>query len=144
MVTGPEELAGVRALVVDDEDDARELLKSALTQYGAEVIAVSSATEAYELIISAPDRERPDVLVTDIGMPDEDGYSLMRRVREWERERDFYTPAVALTAYGRTEDRVRALKAGFQTHIAKPVDPAELAIVIESLIKRETEKKRGR
>jgi CheY-like chemotaxis protein len=117
--------------------------KSALTQYGAEVIAVSSAAEAYELIISAPDRERPDVLVADIGMPDEDGYSLMRRVREWERERDFYTRRW-LTAYGWTEDRVRALKAGFQTHIAKPVDPAELAIVIESLIKRETEKKRGR
>jgi PAS domain S-box-containing protein len=134
MVTGPESLAGVRALVVDDEYDARELLKSALTQYGAEVFAVSSAAEAYELIISAPDRERPDVLVADIGMPDEDGYSLMRRVREWERERDFYTPAVALTAYGRIEDRVRALKAGFQTHIAKPVDPAELSIVIASLI----------
>jgi DNA-binding response OmpR family regulator len=75
-------------------------------------------------------------MVTDIGMPGEDGYSLMRRVRELERERDFYTPAVALTAYGRTEDRIKALMAGFQTHIVKPVDPAELAAVITSLIRR--------
>jgi signal transduction histidine kinase/ActR/RegA family two-component response regulator len=135
-VKSSEELAGVRALVVDDEDDARELLKSALRQYGADVVAVSSAAEAYELITTAPTGERPDVMVTDIGMPGEDGYSLMRRVREWERERDFYTPAVALTAYGRTEDRMRALKAGFQTHIAKPVDPAELVLVIMSLIRR--------
>jgi PAS domain S-box-containing protein len=132
----PEELAGVRALVVDDEDDARELLKAALTQHGAKVVAVSSAAEAFALILSAPDRERPDVLVADIGMPGEDGYSLIRRVRELERERDFYTPAVALTAYGRAEDCVRALTAGFQAHIAKPVDPTELATVIESLISR--------
>jgi CheY-like chemotaxis protein len=69
-------------------------------------------------------------------MPDEDGYSLMRRVRELERERGFYIPAVALTAYGRTEDRIQALMAGFKTHIAKPVDPAELAAVITSLIRR--------
>jgi PAS domain S-box-containing protein len=130
------ELMGVRALVVDDEDDARELLELTLTQYGADVVAVSSSAEAYTLITATPPQERPDVMVSDIGMPDEDGCSLMRRVREWERERDFYTPAVALTAYGRTEDRVRALKAGFQTHIAKPVDPTELAIVIESLIRR--------
>ncbi len=131
-----EELAGVRALVVDDEDDARELIETALTQYGADVISVSSAAEAYKLITETPQQERPDVMVTDIGMPGEDGYSLMRRVREWERERDFYTPSVALTAYGRTEDRMRALKAGFQTHIAKPVDPTELVLVILSLIRR--------
>jgi hypothetical protein len=126
----------VRALVVDDEDDARELIETALTQYGADVVSVSSAAEAYKLITETPPQERPDVMVTDIGMPGEDGYSLMRRVREWERERDFYTPSVALTAYGRTEDRMRALKAGFQTHIAKPVDPAELVLVIMSLIRR--------
>jgi CheY-like chemotaxis protein len=88
------------------------------------------------LLTETPPQERPDVMVTDIGMPGEDGYSLMRRVREWERERDLYTPSVALTAYGRTEDRMRALKAGFQTHIAKPVDPAELVLVILSLIRR--------
>jgi PAS domain S-box-containing protein len=131
-----EELSGVRALVVDDEDDARELVKAALAQHGADVVAVRSAAEAYELITATPPQERPDVMVSDIGMPGEDGYSLLRRVREWERASDFYTPAVALTAYGRSEDRVRALQAGFQTHIAKPVDPAELAIVIENLIRR--------
>jgi signal transduction histidine kinase/ActR/RegA family two-component response regulator len=130
------ELAGVRALVVDDEDDARELLATALTQYGADVAAVSSAAEAYTLLTATPPQDRPDVMVIDIGMPGEDGYSLMRRVREWERERGAYTPAVALTAYGRTEDRIQALIVGFQTHIVKPVDPAEVAAVITSLISR--------
>jgi PAS domain S-box-containing protein len=130
------ELAGVRALVVDDEDDARELIETALTQYGADVVAVSSAAEAYTLMTTTPPQERPDLMVTDIGMPGEDGYSLMRRVRKWERERGLYTPTVALTAYGRAEDRMRALKAGFQMHVTKPVDPDELAIVITSLIRR--------
>jgi PAS domain S-box-containing protein len=130
------ELAGVRALVVDDEDDARELIETALTQYGADVVAVNSAAEAYKLITATPPRRRPDVMVTDIGMPGEDGYSLIRRVREWERAQGAYIPAVALTAYGRVEDRVRALSAGFQMHVAKPVDPDELAIVITSLIRR--------
>ncbi len=131
-------LDGVRALVVDDENDARELVRIALKQYGADVVTTSSAAEAYTLITSAPEQERPAVIVTDIGMPAEDGYSLMRRVREWERESGAYIPAVALTAYGRAEDRVRALKAGFQMHVAKPVDPAELAIVITSLIRRQS------
>ena len=129
------ELAGVCALVVDDEDDARELLKSALENYGADVIAVSSAAEAYALITETPRPERPDVMVADIGMPDEDGYSLIRRLREWEEAHGAYTPAVALTAYGRVEDRVSALKAGFQIHVAKPVDPDELAIVILGFVK---------
>jgi PAS domain S-box-containing protein len=115
------ELAGVRALVVDDEDVARELIKMALTQYGADVIAVSSAAEAYAMITAPPPQERPDVIVTDVGMPGEDGYSLIRRVREWARERGVFIPAVALTAYGRVEDRMRALQAGFQMHVAKPV-----------------------
>jgi PAS domain S-box-containing protein len=130
------ELAGVRALVVDDEDDARELLKAALKHYGADVIAVSSAAEAYTLITATPPQERLDVMVADIGMPDEDGYSLIRRVRESEWARGAYIPAVALTAYGRAEDRMRALKAGFQMHVAKPVDPDELVIVITSLVRR--------
>jgi len=98
------------------------------------VVAAGSATEAYELVTAAP--EAPDVMVTDLGMPDEDGFSPLRRVREWERERNLYIPAVALTAYGRVEDRVRALKVGFQTHIVKPVEPAELAVVIASLVRR--------
>jgi CheY-like chemotaxis protein len=126
----------MRALVVDDEDDARELLRSALKHFGADVIAVSSAAEAYTLIGATPQQERPDVMVIDIGMPDEDGYSLIRRLREWEGARRDSIPAVAVTAYGRAEDRVRALKAGFQMHVAKPVDPDELAIVITSLVRR--------
>jgi CheY-like chemotaxis protein/anti-sigma regulatory factor (Ser/Thr protein kinase) len=130
------ELAGARALVVDDDDNARELIGTVLTHYGADVVAVRSADEAYALITETPPQERPDVMVTDIGMPGEDGYSLMRRVREWERARGAYIPAVALTAYGRVEDRMRALSAGFQTHVAKPVDPAELAAVITILIRR--------
>ena len=125
----------MRVLVVDDQADARELLETALTQYGANVVTAGSAAEAYDLITTSPTRGRPDVMVTDLGMPGEDGYSLIRRVREWERERDFYTPAVALSAYGQLEDRVRALKAGFQMHLTKPVDPADLAIVIENLIR---------
>ena len=130
------ELAGVRVLVVDDENDARELLETALTQYGADVFAAGSAAEAFDLITTEPTRERLDVMVIDIVMPGEDSYSLIRRMREWERERDFYTPAVALSAYGRIDDRVRALMAGFQIHLAEPVDPADLAIVIENLIRR--------
>ncbi|HEV2665959.1 MAG TPA: PAS domain-containing protein, partial [Blastocatellia bacterium] len=89
------ELAGARALVIDDDDNARELIETVLTQYGADVVAVSSADEAYAMITETPPQERPDVIVTDIGMPGEDGYSLLRRVREWERARGAYIPAVA-------------------------------------------------
>jgi CheY-like chemotaxis protein/anti-sigma regulatory factor (Ser/Thr protein kinase) len=137
------ELAGVRAVVVDDENDARELLKSALRHYGADVDAVSSAAEAYALITATPLRERPDIILADIEMPDEDGYSLIRHVREWEeRTRNVSIPAVALTAYGRVEDRMRALKAGFQMHVAKPVDPDELVIVITSFVRRANKSER--
>jgi PAS domain S-box-containing protein len=129
-----QELAGVRALVVDDETDARELLDSTLRHYGADVVAVNSAAEAYTQITAATPQDRPDVIVADIGMPDEDGYSLIRRVREWEQSCGAYIPAIALSAYARHEDRVRALKAGFQMHVAKPVDPDELVIVITSLV----------
>src|SRR5262245_47062040 len=129
-------LAGLRALVVDDEDDARELVKTVIAQYGAEVVAVRSAAEAFSMITTTPEQNRPDVMVTDLGMPDEDGYSLVRRVREWEHKRGFHMPAVALTAYGRSEDRKRALTAGFQMHVAKPVEPDELAVVIASVVNR--------
>jgi signal transduction histidine kinase/ActR/RegA family two-component response regulator len=137
-VRSSEELAGMRALVVDDENDARELIETVLRQYGAEVVAVSSAAEAYSLLTATPSQGWPDIMVTDIGMPDEDGYSLIRRVREWERGQGAHIPAVALTAYGRVEDRVRALNAGFQMHVAKPVDPAELAAVITSITRRQS------
>jgi len=129
-------LAGVRALVVDDEEDARELVKTVLAKYGADVVAASSTAEAFSLVTTAPDDQRPDVIVTDLGMPEEDGYSLLRRVRNWEREHGFYTPSIALSAYGRSEDRMRALMAGFQMHVAKPVEPSELSVVVASVLKR--------
>jgi PAS domain S-box-containing protein len=135
-------LAGVRALVVEDEDDARELVKTVIAQYGADVVVSRSAAEAFALLTTTPEQTRPDVIVTDISMPDEDGYSLLRRVREWEHEHDFYIPAVALTAYGRSEDRERALTAGFQIHVAKPVEPDELAVAIASLVDRQDVRER--
>jgi CheY-like chemotaxis protein/nitrogen-specific signal transduction histidine kinase len=129
-------LADVRILVVDDEDDARELVRTVIAEHGANVAVASSAAEAFALFTGAPSHERPHVVVTDLGMPEEDGYSLLRRLREWARERGIFIPAVALTAYGRFDDRMRALKAGFQMHIPKPVEPDELAVVIASVVKR--------
>jgi PAS domain S-box-containing protein len=139
------ELRGARVLLVEDEDDARELLTTALTHYGADVVATRSAAEAYAALTESPSRERPDVIVTDIAMQGEDGFGLLRRVRAWEAGRGAPTPAVALTAFGRKEDRVRALRSGFQAHLAKPVEPAELALMLAGLIKREgVGKGRGR
>jgi CheY-like chemotaxis protein len=126
-------LEGVWAAVVDDEANARELIASVLESYGAQVAAFASAGEALELLISA---RRPDVLVCDLAMPGEDGFSLIRKLREWEKAHDGELPAVALTAFGRVEDRTRALYAGFQMHIAKPVEPIELVIAVKSLIER--------
>jgi signal transduction histidine kinase/ActR/RegA family two-component response regulator len=140
-------LANVRVLVVDDEDDARELVKTVLGDYGAEVFAARSAAEALALITTAPADKLPDVIVTDLGLPDLDGYKLLRRLRVWQLEHGVFIPAVALTAFGRSEDRLRALKAGFQMHVAKPVEPVELVIVISSILPRSgilgTERKRG-
>jgi PAS domain S-box-containing protein len=124
-------LGGLRVLVVDDEADARELLVVMLTQYGANVRAVASAQEALEAL----DRWPPDVLVSDIAMPDMDGYALIQKVRARPPERGGRIPAVALTAYARVEDRTHALVAGYHMHIAKPVNPAELAVVIATLSK---------
>jgi signal transduction histidine kinase/CheY-like chemotaxis protein len=123
-------LEGVNVLVVDDERDTREMLSIMIGQLGAEVRACASSKEAMNLLADW----RPDVIVSDIEMPDEDGYELIRKVRRSETDRGVsHVPAVALTAYGRVEDRLRALAAGYQTHIAKPAEPAELAMVIASL-----------
>ena len=129
-------LQGVRALVVDDEADARELVATLLQQYGATVTPVASAEEALAVLTSEVMEERPDVLVCDISMPEVDGYALIGRVREMAPEDGGGIPAVALTAYGRAIDRIRALSAGFNMHIPKPVEPAELATVVASLTGR--------
>lgn len=125
-------LNGLRVLVVDDEIDARMLLAAMLERCGAEVISVNSAQEGLEAL----ETWRPDVLVADIGMPVEDGYALIRKVRTLPKDKGGQTPALALTAYARTEDRVRALSEGYQLHLAKPVDRVELATVVASLANR--------
>ncbi|MES1244070.1 MAG: ATP-binding protein [Acidobacteriota bacterium] len=126
----PPELQGVKVLAVDDEADARHLLTAVLERCGAAVRTCSSAAD----VVATLEDFEPDVLVSDIGMPGEDGYALIRRVRAWEAEGGRKpVPAVALTAYARVEDRLQALLAGYNMHVPKPVEPAELAIVIASL-----------
>ena len=129
-------LSGLRVLAVDDEADARELLTAMLSKCDAQVRATASATEALEVLANW----HPDVLISDIEMPDIDGYSLIRQVRELEPDRGGQIPAVALTAHARVEDRLRALRAGFQIHVSKPIEPTELAIVLASLTGRITRK----
>jgi len=127
-------LKGLRILVVDDEADARELLIQILKESGVEVVAVATADEAIRVLTEQA--SRLDVLVSDIGMPNQDGYSLLRRVRSLPPEMGGQIPAVALTAYARTEDRRAAFLAGFQSHLAKPVELAELIAVIANLTGR--------
>jgi signal transduction histidine kinase len=129
---GGEGLAGLRLLVVDDEPDTLEMLTAALAGFGAEVKGSSSAAEA----LAALPGWGADVLVSDIGMPGEDGYALIRRVRALPPEQGGNTPAAALTAFARTEDRVRALSAGFQIHVPKPVEPVELVAVVQNLARQ--------
>jgi PAS domain S-box-containing protein len=126
-------LEGVWAAVVDDEANARDLIASVLESHGARVEAFASVGEALKLLTSG---RRPDVLICDLAMPGEDGFNLIHKLREWEKAHDGALPAIALTAFGRVEDRTRALYAGFQMHITKPVEPVELVIVVRSLIER--------
>jgi signal transduction histidine kinase/ActR/RegA family two-component response regulator len=126
------ELSGLRILVVDDEDDARTLARRVLEERGAHVITVSSAAEA---MASVGQNNLPSVLVSDIGMPEQDGYDLIKQMRALPGDAG-RVPAVALTALARAEDRKRALSAGYQKHVSKPVDPAELVAVIASLAGR--------
>jgi PAS domain S-box-containing protein len=125
-------LDGVTVLAVDDEPDARELIRAVLGQCGARVLLASSAAEGLAMV----SRERPDMILSDIGMPGEDGYALIRHVRALPANEGGRTPAAALTAFARAEDRTRALRAGFQTHVVKPVEPTELAAVVASLATR--------
>ena len=118
--------------MVDDEIDGRNLVKRLLEMAGASVSMASSASEAMERILAG----RPDVLVCDIGMPGEDGYSLIRRLRVLEERQESVLPAVALSAYARSEDRTKAIRSGFQNHLAKPVELVELLAVVSSLAGR--------
>jgi PAS domain S-box-containing protein len=122
-------LDGLRLLIVDDEPDTLEMLSAALKECGARVKAVESAGDAFKALQAW----RPHVLIGDIGMPVEDGYDMIERIRKLDPEQGGSTPAIALTAYARIEDRERALRAGYQEHIPKPVEPDELIEVIASL-----------
>jgi CheY-like chemotaxis protein len=122
-------LDGVRVLLVEDNPDTLDMLRFIFDEAGAEVIPATSVDDA----LDALERFRPDALVSDIAMPDRDGYDLIHEIRSREPERGGKIPAVAVTAYARAEDRVRVLAAGFQMHIAKPIDPDELIAVVASL-----------
>ena len=126
------QINGVKVLVVDDEPDARGLVQRLLEDCKAIVQTAGSAAEAFKKLQA----ERPDVIVSDIGMPGEDGYSLIRRIRALGVEHGSSTPAIALTAYARAEDRVKAVVAGFQMHATKPVEAAELIAMVASLAGR--------
>ena len=125
-------VAGLRVLVVDDDADARDLVRRLLEDCGSQVTTASSAAEA----LSALEQERFDVLVSDVGMPHQNGYALLQRVRALESTRGGGIPAIALTAYARPDDRQAALRAGFHLHLAKPIEPTELIATIASLAGR--------
>jgi PAS domain S-box-containing protein len=128
----PERFDGLKILAVDDEVDTLEMLRSVFEHCGAKVVTAASAAEALALL----EELRPDVLISDIGMPEEDGYELITKVRALPVERGGKTPAVALTAYARAEDRLRALRTGYQMHVPKPVELAELVAIVARLAER--------
>lgn len=123
------DLKGLRVLVVDDDADTLELNAIILEQYGAQVITAASVSAAIVVITQF----KLDILVSDIAMPEEDGYSLIRKVRTLEAEQGGFLPAIALTAYARDTERILALDAGFQMHVKKPVDPIELVTIVGKL-----------
>ena len=127
-----ESLNGLRVLVVDDEADTRDLLKQGLEYCGAKVKCVGTAEEALDLLTSSA----PDILISDIGMPVVDGYDLIKQVRRLPPDRGSKVPAIALTAYTRTEDRLQALRAGYDMHVPKPVELAELVAVAATVVRR--------
>jgi CheY-like chemotaxis protein/anti-sigma regulatory factor (Ser/Thr protein kinase) len=129
-------LDGLKVLVIDDEEDARMIVSEVLREHGAEVYSAASAPEGLERLPSL----RPDVILSDIGMPAMDGFALIRKIRSLPAELGGQTPAVALTAYARSEDAQRALTAGYQVHVAKPVEPSLLARVVANLSGREMER----
>src|SRR5690606_29322971 len=122
-------LRGLNVLVVEDEMDTRDFLAQLLEAHDADVRAVGSATEG----LTAFETHRPDVIVSDIGLPDMDGYDFMAAIRRRPARAGGCVPAIALTAYGRQEDHTRALRAGYHAHVAKPVEPGEIVAIIGSL-----------
>ncbi len=128
-------LQGLKILVVDDEQDARDLIKRMLEGCNASVITAGSAAEAMPILQS----QKPDVLVSDIGMPEIDGYEFLKQVRSMPPEEGGKTPAIALTAFARSEDRTRALMAGYQVHVSKPVEASELLATVASVAGRTAE-----
>jgi PAS domain S-box-containing protein len=134
------DLTGIRILTVDDEPDSRELLTVLLMQYGAEVMAVESAKD----VLTTLESFQPDVLVSDIGMPEMDGYTLMRHIRTLPLEQGGQIPAIALTSYAREIDQQQTLAAGFQRHVAKPINPSQLAQVIIWTLNKSSETVRNR
>lgn len=123
------DLTGVKVLVVDDEPGAQALVKRVLSQCKAEVVTVGGADDG----LAAVKEFRPDVIVSDIGMPGKDGYQFLREVRGLRPEHGGRTPAVALTTFARSEDRTRAMLAGYQVHVAKLIEPQELVATVASL-----------
>jgi CheY-like chemotaxis protein/anti-sigma regulatory factor (Ser/Thr protein kinase) len=134
LTTTQHSLNGLRVLVVDDEQDTRELVTALLTTCGAEVVSVSSATEALDQM----ERQRFNLLISDIGMPEMNGYDLIGRIRQLGEERGGRTPAMALTAYAGFDDRKRALAAGYERHIPKPFVAAELISAAIFLTRRDS------
>jgi signal transduction histidine kinase len=138
-IATPAMLTGLRLLVVDDDPGARELISGMLAGFGAQVSVAEGGQAALKLLFA----ERPDVLIADLGMPEMDGYALIEQVRALDPDFGGKTPAVAVTAYASPQDRLRALQAGYQNHVAKPVEAEELAIVIASLAGRAAQDKRA-
>jgi CheY-like chemotaxis protein/two-component sensor histidine kinase len=132
-------LQGIRVLAVDDEPANLHMLATALREFGAEVRVADAADTGLHTFVEW----KPDVIVSDVGMPVEDGYSLLARIRNLEQDTDHATPAVALTAFARPEDRHRALAAGFQMHVSKPIDPFEIGALIADLKRRDKHTKRS-
>jgi CheY-like chemotaxis protein len=131
-LAGLGDLHGVRVLAIDDEEDALTLLRVVLEAADAQVTTSASAASALEVIESAA----PDVLIVDLGMPEIDGFELIRRIRTSTNPAIRDVPAAALTAFARSEDRTKALRSGFEMHLAKPVDPGELVASILTLVRR--------
>ena len=127
-----DDLSGIHVLAVDDDPDAVTLVADLLSAAGARVSTASSATDALRII----EAELPHVLVTDSGMPKVDGFQLIERIRGHRNPLVRHIPAAALTAYARSDDRVKALRAGFQIHLAKPIDPTELVTAVAALAQR--------